>query len=61
VNKTGTAFTKPVDGVVGQAISAWEKVRRPQAKLCDHKTGEMVDLLFLHRMRPLGEYFLNLA
>jgi integrase len=61
VNKTGTAFTKPVDGVVNQAISAWEKVRRPQAKLCDHKTGEMVDFLFLHRMGPLGEYFLNLG
>jgi len=61
VNKTGTAFTKPVDGMVGQAINAWEKVRRPQAKLCDHKTGEMVDFLFLHRMRPLGEYFLNLG
>src|SRR5260370_5967105 len=61
VNKTGTAFTKPVDALVGQAINAWEKVRRPQAKLCDHKTGEMVDFLFLHRMRPLGEYFLNLG
>jgi integrase len=59
VNKTGTAFTKPVDGVVGQAINAWERVRPPQAKLCDRKTGEMVDFLFLHRMRPLGEFFLN--
>src|SRR5882724_311774 len=59
VNKTGTAFTKPVDGVVGQAINAWERVRPVQAKLCDQKTGEMVDFLFLHRMRPLGEFFLN--
>jgi len=59
VNKTGTAFTKPVDGVVGQAITAWERVRPAQAKLCDQKTGEMVDFLFLHRMRPLGEFFLN--
>src|SRR5260221_3726239 len=59
VNKTGTAFTKPVDGVVGQAINAWERVRPAQAKLCDQKTGEMVDFLFLHRMRPLGEFFLN--
>jgi len=49
VNKTGTAFTKPVDSVVGQAINAWEKVRPAQAKLCDLKTGEMVDFLFLHR------------
>ena len=38
VNKTGTAFTKPVDGVVGQAINAWERVRPAQAKLCDQKT-----------------------
>jgi hypothetical protein len=30
-----------------------------QAKLCDQKTREMVDFLFLHRMRPLGEFFLN--
>jgi integrase len=59
VNKTGTAFTKPVDGVVGQAINAWERVRPAQAKLRDQKTGEMVDFLFLHRMRPLGEFFLN--
>jgi len=59
VNKTGAAFTKPVDGVVGQAINAWERVRPAQAKLCDPKTGEMVDFLFLHRMRPLGEFFLN--
>jgi integrase len=59
VNKTGAAFTKPVDGVVGQAINAWERVRPAQGKLCDRKTGEMVDFLFLHRMRPLGEFFLN--
>jgi integrase len=59
VNKTATAFTKPVDGIVGQAINAWEKVRPAQEKLCDDKTGEMVDFLFLHRMRPLGEFFLN--
>ena len=59
VNKTGTAFTKPVDGVVGQAINAWVRVRPAQGKLCDQKTGEMVDFLFLHRMRPLGEFFLN--
>ena len=59
VNKTATAFTKPVDGIVGQAINAWEKVRPAQEKLCDDKTGEMVDFLFLHRMRPLGGFFLN--
>ena len=59
VNKTGTAFTKPVDKVVGQTINAWETVRPVQAKLCDKKTGEMVDFLFVNRMRPIGECFLN--
>jgi hypothetical protein len=27
VNKTGTAFVKPVDSIVGREIEAWEKVR----------------------------------
>lgn len=58
-NKTGAAFTKPVDRIVGEAINAWEKVRPPQAKLCDPKTGEMVDFLFLHRMRGIGISTLN--
>jgi len=60
VHKTGTAFTKPVDQVVGQAINTWEKVRPPQAKLCDPKTGEMVDFLFLYRMRQMATSYLNL-
>jgi hypothetical protein len=59
VNKTGAAFTKPVDKVVGQAINAWEKIRPPQVRLCDKKTGEIVDFLFLNRMRPIGEHVLN--
>jgi len=61
VNKTSAAFTKPVDKVVGEAINAWEKVRPAQAKLCDSKTGEMADFLFLHRMKHLGPYYLNLG
>lgn len=61
VNKTTAAFTKPVDRIVGEAINAWEKVRPVQAKLCDSKTGEIVDFLFLHRMRHLGSYYLNLG
>lgn len=58
--KPAQLFTKPVDRMVGEAINAWEKVRPAQARLCDSKTGEMVDSLFLHRMRHLGPYFLNL-
>ena len=30
VNKTGTAFTKPVDGIVGEAVATWEAARPPQ-------------------------------
>ncbi len=59
VHKTGAAFTKPVDQTVGQAINAWEKVRPPQAKLCDYKTGEMVDFLFLYQMRQTGISYVN--
>ena len=32
VNKTGKAFTKPVDRLVGEAIAEWEKVRPPQVE-----------------------------
>jgi hypothetical protein len=30
INKTGGAFSKPVDRAVGEAIAAWEKVRPDQ-------------------------------
>jgi hypothetical protein len=40
VNKTETAFTKPVDRAVGEAIAAWEAVRPVQPALPDPKTGE---------------------
>ena len=59
INKTGTNFTKPVDKIVGEAINTWEKIRPTQPKLCDKKTGELVDFLFVHRTKPLGECFLN--
>src|SRR5438034_3106743 len=38
VNKTSTAFTNPVDRIVGEAIAAWEKVCPQGAKLPDPKT-----------------------
>lgn len=59
VNKTGTAFTKPVDAAVGEAVEAWERVRLPQPKLLDQKTGEMVAFLFVHRGRRVGRSYLN--
>jgi len=59
VNKTSTAFTKPVDPIVGEAINAWEKVRPQGEKQSDPKTGEMVEFLFLYRLTVIGQGYLN--
>ena len=59
VNKTSTAFTKPVDPIVGEMITAWEKVRPNGTKLLDRKTGEAIDFLFLYRLTVVGQTYLN--
>jgi integrase len=59
VHKTGTAFTKPVDPLLGRAIAAWEAVRPAQPPLPDRKTGERVHLLFCYRAHPIGRDYLN--
>ncbi len=59
VHKTGTAFTKPVDPLVGQAIEAWQLLRPKQPKHLDRKTGEMVDLLFSVRAHPVAKNYIN--
>ncbi|MGC2794583.1 MAG: tyrosine-type recombinase/integrase [Candidatus Sulfotelmatobacter sp.] len=59
VNKTCAAFTKPVDPIVGEMISAWEKVRPNGVRLPDQKTGEAVDFLFLFRLTVVGKSYLN--
>jgi integrase len=59
VNKTGRAFTKPVDRLVGESIGAWEKVRPLQSRLTDTKTGELVDFLFLEEMRRVSLRYLD--
>ncbi len=59
VSKTSTAFTKPVDRVVGEAIAAWERVRPAQPPGVDAKTGERVDYLFSYRGKGLGLSYLN--
>ncbi len=59
VNKTSTAFTKPVDPLVGETISAWESVRPRGVKLPDPKTGEMTDFLFLYRLTVVGKTYFN--
>lgn len=59
VNKTSTAFIKPVDTIVGKLIEAWEKERPTQRKIIDTKTGEIVDYLFAYRSKTLGNEYLN--
>jgi integrase len=59
VNKTGTAFTKPVDHLVGEAIARWEAARPVQPRLLDPKTGEAVDMLFAFRGTLLGPMYVN--
>jgi integrase len=59
VNKTQTAFTKPVDRVVGEAIAAWERIRPVQPPLLDPKTNELVHYLFAVRGRTTGNSYIN--
>ena len=59
VHKTGTAFTKPVDPLLGRAIEAWERVRPAQPPLLDRKTGEAVNLLFACRAYPVAKTYIN--
>ena len=59
IHKTGTAFTKPVDPVLGRAIEAWESVRPAQPPMTDRKTGETVDLLFACRGIPVAKTYIN--
>lgn len=58
-NKTGTAFTKPVDRVVGEAIQGWERLRPEQPLASDAKTGELVHYLFAYRGYRVGLDYLN--
>jgi hypothetical protein len=59
VHKTGAAFTKPVDPLLGQAIEAWQRVRPSQPKTLDRKTAEQVDILFAVRAQPVARSYLN--
>ena len=59
VNKTGTAFTKPVDPLVGQAIDAWQALRPAQPARTDRKTGESDDMLFSVRAQPVARDYIN--
>lgn len=59
VHKTGTAFTKPVDPLLGQAIEAWQALRPPQPTTLDRKTSEQVDMLFAIRAHPVAKNYIN--
>jgi integrase len=61
VHKTGTAFTKPVDPIVGQAIDAWQALRPGQPRRLDRKTGEQADMLFSVRAHPVARDYINHA
>ena len=60
-HKTGTAFTKPVDPLVGQAIAAWEAVRPAQPPMLDRRTGEQVQFLFCYRATRVAKEYLNVG
>jgi integrase len=59
VTKNYSAYTKPVDSLVGQMINIWEKQRPPQPLKLDAKTNEMVEYVFQYRNTPLGSTYLN--
>lgn len=59
VHKTGTAFTKPVDPLLGQAIEAWQALRPAQPAVLDAKTSEHVDMLFAVRGHPVAKSYIN--
>jgi len=58
-HKTGTAFTKPVDPLLGKAIEAWQAVRPDQPPMLDRKTGEHANFLFALRARHVGKSYIN--
>jgi integrase len=58
-NKTSTAFTKPVDPLVGDAIERWEAARPAHPKFTDRKTGKLVDPLFCFRGQTLSSNYIN--
>lgn len=61
VHKTGSAFTKPVDPLLGHAVEAWEAVRPAQPPILDRKTGEAADLLFACRGQAVANVYINQA
>ena len=62
VNKTMTAYTKPVHPLVGKRINEWEAVRpKEQLRAIDRKTGESVQFVFSYRGTPVAKSYINNA
>jgi integrase len=59
VHKTGAAFTKPVDPLLGKAIEAWQAMRPDQPKMLDPKTGERAEFLFAIRAKRVAKHYIN--
>lgn len=60
VNKTQTAYTKPVHPLVGRRIADWERVRpAEQPRALDRKTSDLVAYLFSYRGRRTSARYLN--
>ncbi|WP_125921647.1 site-specific integrase [Hymenobacter lapidarius] len=59
VGKNGFGFSKPVPGLVGNAIEKWERIRPSVPKHWDYKTSEAVDFLFVWRGKQVGTAYLN--
>lgn len=60
VNKTSTAYTKPVHPLVGKRINEWEQIRpKEQLREMDPKTGESVQLLFSYRGKRIWDGYIN--
>lgn len=60
VNKTETAYTKPVHPLVGKRINEWEQIRpKEQPRTLDGKTSEPVQYLFSYRGKRLSKRYIN--
>ncbi len=60
VNKTMTAYTKPVHPLVGQRIHEWERVRpSEQPRQIDGKTSETVPFLCSYRGTRVAKAYIN--
>ena len=58
VHKTGTAFTKPVDPIVGQAIAAWQALG-PASRRRTARPASRCDMLFSVRAQPVAKVYIN--